>query len=218
MSLKQLVDYGTDSDAEDVEEGSRSPQVTVSAGRASEGNGVATLDTPSSSPSSPSMSPSTTRSSDEEDGEGDWPFKVKIKLAARLIPPQPPGKCSNSLQRKIEQLVEKRRLRRIDMNNSVQSRKDFRNPSIYEKLVSFLDLDELGTCFPDTIYNMSSLNDYETLSKLQREAYEKKKSSRTQVEFVKGTKRPAAANAPEGEVKKRKSKWDSAPVPAISQP
>lgn len=61
-----------------------------------------------------------------------------------MIPPDPPGHCSSELQEKITKLYEKMQTQQLDMNAVIQKRKDFRNPSIYEKLIQFCDLDELG--------------------------------------------------------------------------
>ena len=35
-----------------------------------------------------------------------------------------------------------------DMNDKLRAHKDFRNPSIYEKLIQFCDIDEFGTNYP----------------------------------------------------------------------
>lgn len=61
------------------------------------------------------------------------------------IPTEPPGHCSQELQDKITKLYEKMQTQQLDMNVVIQKRKDFRNPSIYEKLIQFCDLNELGT-------------------------------------------------------------------------
>ncbi|NXR49190.1 S30BP protein, partial [Hippolais icterina] len=51
------------------------------------------------------------------------------------IPPEPPGRCSNQLQDKIEKLYERKMKESMDMNYIIQKKKEFRNPSIYEKLI-----------------------------------------------------------------------------------
>lgn len=61
-----------------------------------------------------------------------------------IIPPEPPGHCSIELQEKINKLYEKMQNQQLDMNAVIQKRKDFRNPSIYEKLIQFCGLNELG--------------------------------------------------------------------------
>jgi hypothetical protein len=37
----------------------------------------------------------------------------------------------------------------LNMNDVIQTMKMFRNPSIYEKLISHLDIDEFGTNYPE---------------------------------------------------------------------
>lgn len=160
----------------------------------------------------------TPESSGNESDQNDWPFKIQPRQAARLMPSPPRGKCSNSLQRKIEQLLDKKHRNGLDLNHSVQSRKDFRNPSIYDKLVSYLDLDELGSNF--TSFNPAGWGPesyYEKLATLQKEHYEKKQkesANRTQVEFVKGTKRPPTSSSASSadEPRKKRSKWDTGPA------
>lgn len=65
-----------------------------------------------------------------------------------LLPPEPTGKCSLELQEKITRMYEKMLQNRIDMNMGIQQRKHFRNPSIYEKLIDHLDIEEIGTNYP----------------------------------------------------------------------
>lgn len=61
------------------------------------------------------------------------------------LPPEPPGRCAQDLQDKITRLYEKMQTTGMDMNQVIQKRKDFRNPSIYEKLIQFCAINELGT-------------------------------------------------------------------------
>lgn len=141
-----------------------------------------------------------------------------LPLSGVCLPPEPQGRCSNSLQVKIVSLLKKKAVG-VDLGESIQSRKDFRNPSIYEKLVSFCKLDEFGSNYPEDNYNPHEWSDeslYRNLRKAQMKAYEKKeraKLERTKVEFVTGTKRPiptAAVSSSVAEVvkKPRRSKWD----------
>lgn len=60
------------------------------------------------------------------------------------LPPEPPGHCSMDLQEKIQKLHERMQNEALDMNAVIQQRKDFRNPSIYEKLIQFCGINELG--------------------------------------------------------------------------
>lgn len=137
-----------------------------------------------------------------------------------LLPPEVLTKCSKNLQGKIISFLQKKSTSGVDLNSSLQQRKDLRNPSIYEKLVEFCNLDELGTNYPEHLYNPKELADdsfYDNLFKEQRKEYMKKEKSkldRTTIEFVTGTKRPpsSASSAKIETLKKpRRSKWDSGP-------
>uniref|UniRef100_A0A8C2UGF1 SAP30 binding protein n=1 Tax=Coturnix japonica TaxID=93934 RepID=A0A8C2UGF1_COTJA len=44
------------------------------------------------------------------------------------IPPEPPGRCSNHLQDKIQKLYERKIKEGMDMNYIIQRKKEFRNP------------------------------------------------------------------------------------------
>ena len=59
------------------------------------------------------------------------------------------GKCPADLQEKITRQYESMLQRNISsLNFQIQQRKQFRNPSIYEKLIDHLDIEEIGTNYP----------------------------------------------------------------------
>ncbi|XP_065657192.1 SAP30-binding protein [Hydra vulgaris] len=129
------------------------------------------------------------------------------------LPPEPEGRCSKSLQEKIAKLIEKKN-NGMNVNEYVQRKKEFRNPSIYEKLVSFIGIDEHGTNFPKEIFDPTIWgpeSHYDNLAKLQKEYHDKKekeKLKRTQVEFVKKIPNPTPTD--------KKTKWDQKiPVKAL---
>ncbi|KAI8508795.1 PREDICTED: SAP30-binding protein-like isoform X2 [Branchiostoma belcheri] len=140
-----------------------------------------------------------------------------------VLPPEPPGRCSKQMQEKISRLYDQMRGGR-DLNQMIQRRKDFRNPSIYEKLIHFIGIDENGTNYPKDVYNPHMWGEdshYEALAKAQKEDMarrEKEKKDRTKIEFLTGTaKKPVTQTTTgvAGVVKtepadpmKRKSKWD----------
>ncbi|KAL0984049.1 hypothetical protein UPYG_G00136430 [Umbra pygmaea] len=164
------------------------------------------------------------------------------------IPPEPTGRCSSHLQEKIQKLYEKNLHGDFDTNNHIQKKKEFRNPSIYEKLIQFCGIDELGTNYPKDMFDPHGWSEdsyYEALAKAQKvemDKLEKAKKDRTKVrdtglfidlkrateiEFVTGTKKgtnPTNAAAPTSntaattEAQKRKSKWDSAVPVTLAQP
>lgn len=125
------------------------------------------------------------------------------------LPPEPKGKCPQELQEKINLLHEKMKLHNMDMNRVIQERKEFRNPSIYEKLISFCDINEFGTNYPPEIYDPLQWGPesfYEELAKAQKiemDRREKDRKDNSKVELA-----LAAAKKVEEEAKRRKSKWD----------
>ncbi|CAL8081412.1 unnamed protein product [Calicophoron daubneyi] len=80
--------------------------------------------------------------------------KERIPMPEVQLPPEPAGHCPMELQEKVDREVRRMRLDiSYDPNRAIQDNKAFRNPSIYEKLISFLNIDEKGTNFPPDIYN-----------------------------------------------------------------
>eukprot|EP00058_Branchiostoma_floridae_P012848 XP_002598336.1 hypothetical protein BRAFLDRAFT_119182 [Branchiostoma floridae] len=144
-----------------------------------------------------------------------------------VLPPEPPGRCSKQMQEKISRLYDQMRGGR-DLNQMIQRRKDFRNPSIYEKLIHFIGIDENGTNYPKDVYNPHMWGEdshYEALAKAQKEDMarrEKEKKDRTKVneiEFLTGTAKKPVTQTTTGvagvavkteavDPMKRKSKWD----------
>uniref|UniRef100_A0A1B6DMQ4 SAP30-binding protein n=1 Tax=Clastoptera arizonana TaxID=38151 RepID=A0A1B6DMQ4_9HEMI len=133
------------------------------------------------------------------------------------LPPEPSGRCSNELQDKISRYYDKMVTSGLDMNYIIQQRKDFRNPSIYEKLIQFCSIKEFGTNYSPEIYDplrWGKESYYEELAKVQKtemDRREKERKEKTKVEFVVGTaKRSTGGSNPGSETddKKRKTKWD----------
>ena len=154
--------------------------------------------------------PPLTTGSDQQKKDTD----VSVKL-----PPEPEGRCSKMLQEKIIKMFERKNAG-MDVNEYVQKKKAFRNPSIYEKLVSYIGIDEHGTNYPKHIYDPAIWGPesfYEELAKTQKEfndkkEKEKKDANRAKVEFVSGTKKPpGSAQVINATVPEKKSKWDQGP-------
>lgn len=92
------------------------------------------------------------------------------------LPPEPPTKSSDELQARISEFCDKTRRRGLDLLGSIQRKKDFRNPSMYEKLIVHCDIDELGSNFPSEIYDPHEFrkeDHYDELAKRQTEAMHK---------------------------------------------
>ncbi|XP_057681673.1 SAP30-binding protein [Corythoichthys intestinalis] len=153
------------------------------------------------------------------------------------IPPEPPGRCSSQLQEKIHKLYERKLHGDFDTNSHIQKKKEFRNPSIYEKLIQFCSIDELGTNYPKDMFDPHGWSEdsyYEALAKAQKiemDKLEKAKKERTKIEFVTGTKKGSNPSNSSSSTtnssnttttatdsQKRKSKWDSAIPVTLAQP
>uniref|UniRef100_A0A673LT25 SAP30-binding protein-like n=1 Tax=Sinocyclocheilus rhinocerous TaxID=307959 RepID=A0A673LT25_9TELE len=149
------------------------------------------------------------------------------------IPPEPPGRCSSHLQEKIFKLYERKLHGDFDTNSHIQKKKEFRNPSIYEKLIQFCGIDELGTNYPKDMFDPHGWSEdsyYEALAKAQKvemDKLEKAKKEKTKIEFVTATKKGTTTNAAalatntttsSTDAQKRKSKWDSAVPVTLAQP
>lgn len=107
------------------------------------------------------------------------------------LPPKPSEKPTASLLEKITNLYEKMETKNMDMNKLIQERKEFRNPSIYEKLIEFCEIDEFGTNYPSNVYDpkkwrKTEMNSYLKLAEAQKEEMMKKQKDRkTAVEVLK---------------------------------
>ncbi|KAH8402192.1 hypothetical protein KR009_010424 [Drosophila setifemur] len=135
------------------------------------------------------------------------------------LPPEPKGKPSAELVAKITKMYTKMRQTNMDMNRVIQDRKEFRNPSIYDKLISFCDINEFGTNYPPEIYDPLQWGEesyYESLAAVQKSEMVKRQKDRRDMDKVEQA--TALARKVEEEAKKRKSKWDQpAPSTGVKQ-
>jgi len=153
-----------------------------------------------------------------------------------LLPPEPKGACSAKLQSKFNKLHEDKLRGKVNMNEYIQNRKMFRNPSIYEKLIQYCNIKEFGTNYPPEVfdpYGWPESSNYLNLAKLQKEEMdrrEKARKERVKIEYVSGAAKkpvgvvtsipsvgtssaPVVVNPNPGESEtKRKSKWDQKAV------
>ncbi|EQB77253.1 SAP30-binding protein [Camelus ferus] len=128
------------------------------------------------------------------------------------IPPEPPGRAGqrlaeedhvagagllvalwlSSVHDKIQKLYERKIKEGMDMNYIIQRKKEFRNPSIYEKLIQFCAIDELGTNYPKDMFDPHGWSEdsyYEALAKAQKiemDKLEKAKKERTKPQSLRG--------------------------------
>ena len=69
------------------------------------------------------------------------------------LPNEPTGLCSPKIQDSVNKAMKKKQEYGYDMNLVIQRKKMFRNPSIYEKLIQFCEIDETGTNLPKDLYD-----------------------------------------------------------------
>lgn len=127
-----------------------------------------------------------------------------IKKYGFELPQLPKGKPDPKLQETVSNINQKVKNSAFDLNQYIQEKKEFRNPSIYDKLIQFCNINELDTNFPPEIFDISIYGPesfYEELAKAQKlemDKLEKQKKENTKAEVI-------IKNA---ESIKRKSKWD----------
>lgn len=68
------------------------------------------------------------------------------------MPPEPKSICSQVLQNKIIQVAERMRDYNYSINDDINKKKNFKNPSIYEKLIEAHGINEFGSSFPNVKY------------------------------------------------------------------
>jgi hypothetical protein len=150
-------------------------------------------------------SSSVSRSPREQEGA-----QRKIE-ADYWLPPEPSSKCPGRLQARVSEMYERKIRDGIDYNAKIQELKSFRNPSIYDKLLEYCDVDELGTNYPEDLYPSHSWwgkeSYYEALAKAQKEEMDKREKERKE-KLAKGQKETGPAQKSPTAEEKRKSKWD----------
>ena len=139
------------------------------------------------------------------------------------LPPEPKGECDSHLQDSITKLYRRKMEHGYDLNAVIQQRKGFRNPSIYEKLIQFCEIDEMGTNFPPELYDghlFGKESYYDELAKVQaqdmerREKAEKKRSAVDPSSVAAATTShpqhypSSSSSAPKKDDKQRRSRFD----------
>lgn len=130
------------------------------------------------------------------------------------FPPEPTGTCSSDLTEKIVELTKMMELNDCDMNQIIQQRKSFRNPSMYEKLIDYCNINEFGTNFEPHVYDplkWDKTSYYDELAKTQdadMSRREKERRMKTKVKIVTGIAKNVTNGAAvtKKDTKKRKSK------------
>ncbi|CAL4115285.1 unnamed protein product, partial [Meganyctiphanes norvegica] len=154
----------------------------------------------------------------DEEEEKSSPTSHRTHDLGIELPPPPPGKASQQLQDNVTRYVNNVRRGNKDYDVIIQSKKEFRNPSIYEKLIDLLDLDEMGSNYPldrfdPHMWVSSKDHYYDEIARVQKEEMdrrEKERKDKTKVDVITGTKK----SSDEDPAKKRKSRFDQVGPPA----
>ena len=121
------------------------------------------------------------------------------------LPPEPLGLCSPRIQEAVTKAYKRKQENpNYDMNFVIQRKKGFRNPSIYEKLIQFCEIDEHGTNFPKDLYDghlFGKESYYDELAKVQKADMERR-------EKVAKERNAKISSEQKKDEPKRKSKWD----------
>jgi len=149
---------------------------------------------------------------DKEDEKNTSHCMEELWEGGVQLPPEPRGECSRELQDKFEDLYLKKKEKGMDYNTIIQTKKAFRNPSIYSKLIDFCSIDELGTNFPPELYDghlFGRESYYDELAKTQKEDMDRreaqdKKTAEARKKSGDNRLRDSTTNNP----LHRKSKWD----------
>jgi hypothetical protein len=142
----------------------------------------------------------------------DDKFAQLSKKFGFQLPPESKSKTDAKLQERITSLHDRITEKDFDLAGYIQEEKKFRNPSIYDKLIQFCSINELGTNFPAEIFDLSIYGPesyYEELAKAQKtemDKLEKQKKEANKNEQL------AVAKKIVEETTKRKSKWDQQPA------
>ncbi|KAF7488470.1 SAP30-binding protein [Sarcoptes scabiei] len=129
------------------------------------------------------------------------------------IPPPTKTKCPDDLQAQLKIYFDKTREEGYDLIEQIQRRKNMRNPSIYEKMISFCQINEMDTNYPKEIYDpepfLQENSFYEELSRIQKEEMEKREKERKESDKNDGIRKASSSSSSSTIIPEKKSKWDS---------
>ncbi|EDV29965.1 uncharacterized protein Dana_GF18961 [Drosophila ananassae] len=204
----QSSEEESSSDSESESSGSKSEDSSKAKDKSNAGNGAREGETAMEVDEESADFPTDERTAESYEKDPKY-AKYKFQL-----PPEPKGNPPPELVAKITKMYTKMRQTNMDMNRVIQDRKEFRNPSIYDKLISFCDINEFGTNYPPEIYDPLQWGEesyYESLAAVQKTEMVKRQKDRKDMDKVEQV--TALARKVEEEAKKRKSKWDQ-PAPS----
>jgi len=140
---------------------------------------------------------------------------------------KPPARATGACDPKVADTyrfqIEKFRGMGQTFNENLQQRKDFRNPSIYEKLIKICNINERGTNYPKKVYDPGywyNQPTYQDLARMQRDHYKKlkeKSAKEAAAKSAQGAGKPSSRPGSKEPVAVKKSKWDAKPKDMVKQ-
>ncbi|VDM21360.1 unnamed protein product [Wuchereria bancrofti] len=204
QSQTSLVSYGEQEDEED--QFAKADRKAVASKRAEEkGSSESTNREPKPPPGHEDSRSPDEIAVDSAVEEGNDSPQIHDDPVEIRLPPSPVTKCSAELEARFRGFFEKK-ARGADLNALIQKRRDFKNPSMYEKLIEKFEVDELGSNFAPSVFDPHGFTKdcfYDQISVLQKEAMEKFNAT-VEKKTISGT---ASAKGTEA---KRKSRFEGA--------
>ena len=154
----------------------------------------------------------------------EWVKEVMAREEGEEV--KPPSRATGACDPKVADTykfqIEKFRGMDQTFNENLQQRKDFRNPSIYEKLIKICNINERGTNYPKSVYDPGywyGQPTYQDLARMQRDHYKKmkEKNAKEAAQSAATGSKKSSSRPGSKEPAVKKSKWDAKPTDLIKQ-
>lgn len=194
--MSALVAYGDDSDSSDDDGGN--------------GGGLVGYNDDDEEDQPDGQSPNDAKRADATlVNEGPEKVAAPLKKEGPSLD-KPAGSVDEAIAAQVQQLINARAKGR-DVNQAINARRNYKNPSMYAKFIDTCDIDETGTNCPVALFNpkqWTSADAYDALEK-RHKAKSSNSAPRAEIHFVKSkvaskTETGAGVSRP----RKRGSKWD----------
>ncbi|KAJ3226177.1 SAP30-binding protein [Clydaea vesicula] len=95
---------------------------------------------------------------------------ISCNFDKQTIPTEPDTECDPELQEKIIKWINLKKEKGISLNDTLSNSKAFKNPSIVDKLIGFLNLNEYGSNYEKSIFDPNGFSEdsyYDKLAEAQ---------------------------------------------------
>lgn len=92
--------------------------------------------------------------SDSEDKpETPEPPAKRARPEAFVLPEEPPGEADPELTRRLAQFRDKG----YNPTQHIRQNREFANPQIFQKILNYFDIDDIGSCYPRHIFDPQAI-------------------------------------------------------------